>query len=143
MDPSVKKVWLAQLAYPAIQYGALVLAAYINIYWLENYDRKFDKAGAFAFDRSLIAFVAAISSVLYSITFFANVRSIWNQVRSASWFALSLPIAVSALIQVGLFFPLQKLGNGVGLVPWLFLIPPALAWLSIKFLSEEGQSEAC
>lgn len=143
MDPSVKKVWLAQLAYPAIQYGALVLAAYINIYWFENYDRKFDKAGALALYRYLIAFVTAISSVLYSITFLVNVSSVWNQVRSSSWFTISLPIAVSSLIQVGLFFPFEKLGNGFGLVPWLFLIPPALAWLSIKFLSEEGQSEAC
>lgn len=141
MESSVKKAWLALLVFPAVQYGVFVLIAYIDVYWFENYDRKFDKAAAFEFQRYLIAFYTAITSVLYSITFLLNAHSIWNQIRTFSWITITLPIAVCALIHVGLFFPFAKLGSGFGLIFWLLLIPPAFAWLSVKYLSEEQQLE--
>lgn len=140
MRAEVKKAWLVQLAFPVIQYAVFLVIAYISVYWFENYDRKFDKAGAFGLYRSLIALVTAITSVLYSITFLLNVHSIWNQLRAFPWLTLSLPVAVCALIQVGLFFPLEKIGV-VGFLLWLFLIPPGLAWFSLKFIADEQQPE--
>lgn len=139
MRAEVKKAWLVQLSFPLIQYAVFLLIAYISVYWFENYDRKFDKAGAFGLYLDLIALVTVITSILYSITFLSNAHSIWNQLRSSSWLTLSLPVAVSSLIQVGLFFPFEKLGMGILL--WFSLIPPLLAWFSVKFISEEQQPE--
>lgn len=138
MEAPIKKAWRAQLAFPVIQYGVFTLIAYINVYWFNNYDHKFDQAGALKLYCYLIALVTVITSALYSITLLLNVYSIWNQLLASSWLTLSVPIAVCALIQVGLFFPLEKIGFA-GFLFWLFLIPPTLAWLSLKFIADEQQ----
>ena len=140
MEAPVKKVWLAQLAFPAIQYGVLMLIAYVKVYWFEDYDRKFDKAGAFEIYLYLIALITAISSLLYAITFLLKINSIMAQARTMPLTRLLLPIAVCALIQVGVFFPIQQFGINVILL-WLFLVPPTLALLSIKFIADEQQPD--
>ena len=140
MEAPVKKACLAQVAFPAIQFAVFTLIAYIGVYWFDNYDHKFDQAAAFKLYCYLIAFVTAFTTALYSITFLLNVHSIWNRLHVSYWLPLSIPIAVCALIQVGLFFPFEKLGT-VGALLWLFLIPPALAWFTLKFIADEPSLE--
>lgn len=139
MKTAVKRIWLAQLAFPMTQFALLTLAAYINIYELGHYDAKDGQGGSFKIHLYLIALVTVVSSLLYSITFLLNINSSLNQIKAVPLLKLLLPITVCALIQVGLFFPFEQIGVGAVLYLWLFLIPPASAWLSSKFISEEQQ----
>lgn len=141
MEAAVKRVWSAQLAFPITQFALLTLAAYINIYEQGHYDPKFGKAGSFELFLRIIALVTAVSSLLYSITFLLNINSILPQARTMRLSRLLLPIVVCALIQVGIYFPIEQFGLSVLIFFWLFLTPPALAWLSVKFIADEQQPD--
>jgi hypothetical protein len=140
MEATVKKVWLSQLVFPAIQFGLLALIAYISIYKFGNYDPKFGPGLSLRIHYYLIAFATAITSLLYSITFLLNIHSAWSQIKALPFFKLLLPITICSVIQVGIYFLFERTGWGIGLWLWLFLIPPALAWLSLKFLHKEQQA---
>ena len=139
MEAFVKRVWLAQLAFPLTHFGLLTLIAYISIYYMGRYESKDGPDGSFQIDLYLNAFATTVASLLDSITFLTYVNLRWDRIKTASAFQLSLPIIVCALIQVGIFFPMSQTEYAIVLYLWLIVSPIILAAVSLKFITDNEE----
>lgn len=141
MEAIVKRVWLTQLAFPLAHFGLFTLFAYISIYYFGHYEPKDGPDGSFEIYLYLIAFATAITSLLYSTTFLLQVNLKWESVKTIPSIHLALPIIACALLQVGIYFPLSLIGNLVGFLLWLLVIPIVLAVASLKFITDKEYVE--
>jgi len=135
MEAAVRRVWLAQLAFPLTHFGLFTLIAYISVYHLGHYEPKDGPDGSFQVLLYLNAFATAVASLLYSITFLTYVNLKWDRIKTISSFQISIPIIVCAFIQVGIFFPIDQTEYVPTLYLWLIVSPIILAAASLKFIS--------
>lgn len=139
MEAAVKKVCFAQLAFPLTHFGLFTLIAYISIYHSQHYEPKDGPDGSFEVLLYLNAFITAVASLLYSITFLLNVTLKWDRIKNITPLQLILPIVVCAFIQVGIYFPMEKTGYVSVFYLWLIVLPIILAAASLKFIMDSKE----